>query len=155
VPIIFIDWRFMSFMKNRCLLAMVMLLFSLVPPCFLQESAIAGYSPCESSNQYSKYCFKRGDSGPKIKCIGEDLKMLGYYTGLTTGIFNKKLEDAVRKFQSDYARSRGLGKADGVVGEKTLVAICQASRRGCGPNDANWCYEGSVIGIVKCLERYK
>jgi peptidoglycan hydrolase-like protein with peptidoglycan-binding domain len=142
-------------MKNRYLFPIVMFSLSTTSLCILQESVIAGYSPCKSSNQYSSYCFKEGDSGTEIKYLSEDLKMLGYYTGSATSVFNRTLKNAVRKFQSDYGKSRGLGKADGIVGEKTLLAICQASRKGCSPTASNGCYTGSVLNISSCLDRYK
>lgn len=56
----------------------------------------------------------RGARGPEVKELQRKLNQLGYSVGAVDGIFGRKTEAAVQRFQKD----RGL-KVDGVVGPKT------------------------------------
>lgn len=62
--------------------------------------------------------YKQGSSGATVKTIQQKLKNWGYYTGAVDGIFGAKTKAAVQYFQ----RKNGL-VADGIVGNKTLVAL--------------------------------
>lgn len=59
-----------------------------------------------------------GSTGEEVKQLQKKLKEWGYYNGSVDGIYGSKTFDAVKKFQS----KNGL-KADGVAGEKTLLAL--------------------------------
>jgi Putative peptidoglycan binding domain len=118
------------------------------------DRAVAGYSRCSGNNQYSRFCFKKGDSGTKIQQLSIDLINVGYYKGKPTKIFNQNVENAVKKFQADYA-SRGIKKTNGTVDEETLLVICQASRKGCSSSDGDSCYTGSPRNVTACLDTYK
>ncbi|MTJ14947.1 peptidoglycan-binding protein [Anabaena sp. UHCC 0187] len=123
--------------------------------------AKAGYSRCKTVTKEATtpYCFKQGDSGKLIRILVEDLRKAGYYKSKTTTVFNSKVKEAVIKFQKDYRTVEGSGlpvlTADGIVGEDTLVRLCQAVGRGCGPNDDYGCYTGSVVLVADCLDKYK
>lgn len=118
------------------------------------DRAVAGYSRCTGNNQYSRFCFKKGDSGTKIQQLSTDLINVGYYKGTPTKVFNRNVENAVKKFQADYA-SRGIKKTNGTVDEETLLVICQASRKGCSASDGDSCYTGSPYNVTACLDTYK
>ena len=118
------------------------------------DRAIAGYSRCSENNQYSRFCFKKGDSGAKIQQLSTDLTNIGYYKEKPTRVFDQNIQNAVRKFQSDYA-SRGISKTNGTIDENTLLVICQASRKGCSASDGNSCYTGSPRNVTACLDSYK
>ncbi|MBR2617097.1 MAG: peptidoglycan-binding protein, partial [Clostridia bacterium] len=62
--------------------------------------------------------YKVGSSGSTVKTIQRKLKNWGYYTGAVDGIYGSKTRAAVVYFQ----RRNGL-VADGIVGNKTLVAL--------------------------------
>ncbi|MFN9636674.1 MAG: peptidoglycan-binding domain-containing protein [Synechococcaceae cyanobacterium] len=61
-----------------------------------------------------------GDRGQAVLTLQQNLKELGYYSGLLDGVYEEGfiLSRAVRKFQSEH----GLD-ADGVVGRATWAAI--------------------------------
>lgn len=59
---------------------------------------------------------KKGNRGKDVQTLQRDLHMLD------DGIFGQLTEDAVKEFQ----KSHGL-KVDGIVGDKTWVAICGSS----------------------------
>lgn len=60
----------------------------------------------------------RGERGPDIKTLIENLAALGYYNGTMDDIFGPRTEQAVMAFQKDH----GL-KVDGIAGPKTLAAV--------------------------------
>jgi peptidoglycan hydrolase-like protein with peptidoglycan-binding domain len=129
---------------------------------FKHDTALAGYSKCKSVTREAPtpYCFKRGDSGRLIKILVEDLREAGYYQGKSITQFNFKVQQAVIKFQKDYRTIEGSQFAavltvDGIVGEDTLIRLCQALGRGCGPDATNDCYTGSPRNVIGRLDRYK
>ncbi|MGH9120184.1 MAG: peptidoglycan-binding domain-containing protein [Acidimicrobiales bacterium] len=65
---------------------------------------------------------KKGDRGPAVKTIQEDLTKLGYEHGKPDGIFGPRTEAVVKQAQED----NGL-PADGVVGPATRGALAQQS----------------------------
>ncbi|GET36411.1 peptidoglycan-binding domain-containing protein [Microseira wollei] len=123
-----------------------------------RPSSSGSYSTCQSSSNrdISRYCFRLGDSGTLIENLVEDLRVAGYYEGRTTNRFDSKVEQAVKRFQQDYRYIEAMSvlAVDGIVGPDTLLRLCQATRRGCGPNAGLECYQGSPIGVIGCLERY-
>lgn len=44
---------------------------------------------------------------------------------------------------------------DGIVGENTLVRLCQAVGRGCTAESDYICYTGSPVLVSDCLDKYK
>jgi hypothetical protein len=66
---------------------------------------------------------RRGDKGPEVKGLQEDLIKLGYDVGPkgADGIFGAKTQEAVKSFQRDH----GL-KVDGICGPATWSAIEEA-----------------------------
>jgi N-acetylmuramoyl-L-alanine amidase len=58
---------------------------------------------------------KRGDQGEEVKMVQRALKHLGFDPKYIDGIYGKKTEDAVRRFQSMYAAL----KNDGIYGPNT------------------------------------
>jgi len=90
----------------------------------------------------------------------EDLREAGYYQGKSTNQFNLEVQQAVIKFQKDYRTIKGdefkrVLTVDGIVGEDTLIRLCQAVGRGCGPDASIGCYMGSPILVGDCLDKYK
>lgn len=67
----------------------------------------------------------RGDSGPLVSQLQEDLASLGYYSGTNTGFFGSATEDAVIRFQEAVSLP-----ADGKVGSGTSGAIQARLRDG-------------------------
>ncbi|GGT16282.1 hypothetical protein GCM10010222_67810 [Streptomyces tanashiensis] len=45
---------------------------------------------------------RKGDSGPTVSRLQTDLDIHGYPVGQVDGIFGKKTDAAVRKFQSEH-----------------------------------------------------
>jgi peptidoglycan hydrolase-like protein with peptidoglycan-binding domain len=125
------------------------------------DTALAGYSKCKSVTKEAPtpYCFKQGDSGKLIRILVEDLRKAGYYKGKTTTVFNSQVKKAVIKFQTDYRTVEGSSlpvlTVDGIVGEDTLIRLCQAVGRGCGPDADYGCYTGSPVLVAECLEKYQ
>lgn len=62
--------------------------------------------------------YQQGSRGETVRTIQTKLKRWGYYTGSVDGVYGKKTTVAVRLFQ----QKNGL-TADGICGEKTLVAL--------------------------------
>jgi hypothetical protein len=129
---------------------------------FNEQPAWGRYSRCRSVTREAPtpYCFKRGDSGILIKVLVEDLREAGYYHGKTTTVFNTQVEQAVINFQKDYRIIRGHNFApvlavDGIVGENTLIRLCQAVGRGCTADADYACYMGSPVLVSDCLKKYK
>ncbi|KUO61956.1 MAG: spore cortex-lytic enzyme [Gracilibacter sp. BRH_c7a] len=59
-----------------------------------------------------------GSKGSEVKELQQKLTQLGYQLGTVDGVYGKKTEDAVKRFQ----KNRGL-KVDGVAGEKTIKEL--------------------------------
>ena len=72
---------------------------------------------------------RRGDKGPCVTLLQEDLIRLGYSVGRTgaDGKFGKNTEAGVKAFQKDHDDRDGRAlKVDGIVGEKTWGALDDA-----------------------------
>lgn len=65
----------------------------------------------------------RGDHGPRVKALQQDLKALGYWITGTDGTFGPSTQQAVWAVQ----KAAGLPR-DGVVGARTLAAIEAGTR---------------------------
>lgn len=63
---------------------------------------------------------QRGDSGPEVFRLQQNLQQLGFYLRPLTGEFDWATEQAVLNFQ----RAAGIG-VDGIVGQNTELAISQ------------------------------
>jgi peptidoglycan hydrolase-like protein with peptidoglycan-binding domain len=133
--------------------------FSLITILVLASStftsaAHATYTKCRNPDlSINKYCFKLGDRGVYIKNISIVLKEIEhyqYYQDEPTNIFNKSLEKSVVKFQQDY----GLN-SDGIVGNKTLLTMCQVRGKGCPPPITSGCLMGSPKLVTACLDKFK
>ncbi|MEU6162834.1 peptidoglycan-binding domain-containing protein [Streptomyces tanashiensis] len=61
---------------------------------------------------------RKGDSGPTVSRLQTDLNIHGYPVGQVDGIFGKKTDAAVRKFQSEHDLV-----VDGIVGPATWGAL--------------------------------
>ncbi len=59
-----------------------------------------------------------GSKGSEVKELQQKLTQLGYQLGQADGVYGKKTEDAVKRFQ----KNRGL-KVDGIAGEKTIKEL--------------------------------
>jgi peptidoglycan hydrolase-like protein with peptidoglycan-binding domain len=81
---------------------------------------LAGSSASSSSDQLISQAavISRGDNGPLVSQLQEDLASLGYYSGTNTGFFGTATEDAVMRFQEAVSLP-----ADGKVGSGTSGAI--------------------------------
>jgi peptidoglycan hydrolase-like protein with peptidoglycan-binding domain len=71
-----------------------------------------------SSASQAMALLRRGDSGPQVIELQNQLKSLGYFDGPVTGFFASLTLDSVSKFQAD----QGL-PVDGIVGTRTKAAI--------------------------------
>lgn len=63
-------------------------------------------------------CLETGSKGENVKKLQTKLKELGFLNGNVDGIFGKKTEEAVKKYQ----KSKKL-TVDGIAGPKTLSAL--------------------------------
>lgn len=59
-----------------------------------------------------------GSNGPDVELLQLALSRSGYYAGKKDGIFGSGTQNAVRRFQSDFALA-----PDGIVGERTWSAL--------------------------------
>jgi peptidoglycan hydrolase-like protein with peptidoglycan-binding domain len=84
----------------------------------LEERQVKPTKDSEVNQMAEKRNLRRGMQGEDVKKLQEDLKAIGYDPGEADGIFGKKTEDAVKKFQKD----KGL-RVDGVVGKNTATYI--------------------------------
>jgi Putative peptidoglycan binding domain len=120
------------------------------------EAARADYSTCRNS---TRLCLRKGDSGPIVQSLVEDLRTAGYYTGKTTDLFNAEVEAALQGFQSDHQHLKNdTGNrysdldVDGIVGKETVMRLCQKVYRGCDANLS--CYRGSIQLLLPCWRNY-
>lgn len=154
-----------TFLKETMKLKRLFLIAAITTACIVSTNleAKAGYSRCKSVTKKAPtpYCFKRGNSGALIKILVEDLRKAGYYKGQTTTVFNSEVEQSVIKFQKDYRTIKGSDvyksvlAVDGIVGENTLIRLCQAVGRGCTAESDYICYMGSPVLVSDCLDKYK
>ncbi|MCJ8279124.1 MAG: peptidoglycan-binding protein [Rivularia sp. ALOHA_DT_140] len=66
----------------------------------------------------SALALQKGDRGPSVKNLQQDLKRAGFYQAPVTQVYDVKTEDAVRQFQK--AASIGI---DGIAGPATLQKL--------------------------------
>lgn len=66
----------------------------------------------------SALALQKGDRGPSVKNLQQDLKRAGFYQAPVTQVYDVKTEDAVKRFQK--AASIGI---DGVAGPATLQKL--------------------------------
>ncbi|WP_373530445.1 peptidoglycan-binding protein [Nostoc sp.] len=66
----------------------------------------------------SVMALEKGDRGPSVRNLQQQLKAAGFYQAGVTQIYDVSTEDAVRRFQ----RSAGL-RVDGIVGASTLQKL--------------------------------
>jgi peptidoglycan hydrolase-like protein with peptidoglycan-binding domain len=156
-----------KFLKKTINIKQLLLTTAITTACIVSTNlqANAGYSRCKTVTKEAPtpYCFKQGDSGKLISILVEDLRKVGYYKGKPTTVFNSEVKKAVIKFQKDYRVITDNGvpsplpvlTADGIVGENTLIRLCQAIGKGCSPNDEWVCYTGSPVLVGRCLDKYK
>ncbi|ARV57567.1 cell wall-binding protein [Nostocales cyanobacterium HT-58-2] len=71
-----------------------------------------------ASNRRSSKFLERGDEGEDVKVLQERLRIAGFYTGNSTGIYGPITEDAVKRFQEAYNLA-----PDGIVGPATLAKL--------------------------------
>ena len=81
-----------------------------------------------SKRRTSNY-LQKGDEGEEVRVLQERLRIAGFFTGNSTGIYGPITEDAVKRFQETYNLA-----SDGVVGPATLAKL-PAGSLGSG-NDA-------------------
>lgn len=79
------------------------------------------YSEEEMPVDVIKPTLRKGARGDNVRELQEDLNRLGYDCGTADGVYGTKTKDAVARFQAD----NGL-EADGIVGEKTWMALERA-----------------------------
>ena len=124
--------------------------------CLNPESARADYTVCANSD---RLCLKKGDSGPIISALVEDLRKAGYNPGKNTDRFTSEVENAVKSFQTDHQYMKNDTSnhysdldLDGIVGKDTVIRLCQKAYRGCDANTS--CYGGSVRLLLPCHKTY-
>ncbi len=66
----------------------------------------------------SALALQKGDRGPSVKNLQQDLRRAGFYKAQVTQVYDTKTEDAVRRFQK--AASIGI---DGIAGPNTLQKL--------------------------------
>ncbi|BAY45230.1 peptidoglycan binding domain-containing protein [Scytonema sp. HK-05] len=71
-----------------------------------------------ASKRRSSNFLQKGDEGEDVRILQERLRIAGFYTGNSTGIYGPITEDAVKRFQETYNLA-----PDGVVGSATLAKL--------------------------------
>ncbi|WP_017316720.1 peptidoglycan-binding domain-containing protein [Mastigocladopsis repens] len=71
-----------------------------------------------SSKRRTSNLLERGDEGEDVKVLQERLRVAGFYTGNSTGIYGPITEDAVKRFQEAYNLA-----PDGIVGPATQAKL--------------------------------
>ena len=75
-------------------------------------------TPTSNDAALADNMLRRGEEGPAVKKLQEDLTKAGFSTQGTDGRFGQNTEDAVKRYQE----ARGL-QADGIAGPATLAAL--------------------------------
>ncbi|NET86568.1 MAG: peptidoglycan-binding protein [Kamptonema sp. SIO1D9] len=78
------------------------------------QLAQVNYSRCTSGPNRGSYCFRRGNRGPLIYELIEDLRRAGYYNVGNDSYYGPVAERAVRDFQRDVGLT-----PDGIAGPQT------------------------------------
>jgi peptidoglycan hydrolase-like protein with peptidoglycan-binding domain len=71
-----------------------------------------------ASKRRTSNLLQRGDEGEDVKALQERLRVAGFYTGNSTGIYGPITEDAVKRFQEAYNLA-----PDGIVGPATQAKL--------------------------------
>ncbi|KAB8317476.1 cell wall-binding protein [Tolypothrix campylonemoides VB511288] len=71
-----------------------------------------------ASKRRSSNVLQKGDEGEDVRILQERLRIAGFFTGNSTGIYGPITEDAVKRFQDAYNLA-----PDGVVGPATLAKL--------------------------------
>jgi peptidoglycan hydrolase-like protein with peptidoglycan-binding domain len=71
-----------------------------------------------ASKRRTSNFLQKGDEGEDVRILQERLRIAGFFTGNSTGIYGPITEDAVKRFQDTYNLA-----ADGVVGPATLAKL--------------------------------
>jgi peptidoglycan hydrolase-like protein with peptidoglycan-binding domain len=71
-----------------------------------------------ASKRRSSNVLQKGDEGEDVRILQERLRIAGFFTGNSTGIYGPITEDAVKRFQETYNLA-----PDGVVGSATLAKL--------------------------------
>lgn len=71
-----------------------------------------------ASKRRSSNFLQKGDEGEDVRILQERLRIAGFFTGNSTGIYGPITEDAVKRFQETYNLA-----PDGVVGSATLAKL--------------------------------
>lgn len=74
-----------------------------------------------ASKRHTSNFLERGDEGEDVRILQERLRIAGFYTGNSTGIYGPITEEAVKRFQETYNLV-----PDGVVGSATLAKLPSA-----------------------------
>ena len=90
--------------------------------------------------------YQQGSTGSTVKTIQRKLKNWGYYTGSVDGIFGSKTKEAVKYFQ----RKNGL-KVDGIVGNKTLVALGMSTFGSSSSSSGSSSYSDADLNLLARL----
>lgn len=76
------------------------------------------YQPSFVDSDISTVALNKGDRGPYVSVLQQNLVKLGYDVGEIDGVFGKGTEDAVKRFQEDHGLT-----VDGRAGVNTNTAI--------------------------------
>jgi len=71
-----------------------------------------------ASKRRSSNVLQKGDEGEDVRILQERLRIAGFFTGNSTGIYGPITEEAVKRFQDAYNLA-----PDGVVGSATLAKL--------------------------------
>lgn len=88
-----------------------------------------------------------GATGAAVSKLQDDLRVLGFYTAATTGIYDQATEVAVTSFQ----KAQGLNP-DGIAGAKTLAAIATSLSGIASSNSGTTDSASSVNNLPKAPE---
>ncbi len=68
-----------------------------------------------------------GVTGVAVSKLQDDLRVVGFYTGATTGVFDRATEEAVISLQKSQELT-----ADGIAGDKTISSLDNLKKNGSG-----------------------
>lgn len=68
-----------------------------------------------------------GVTGVAVSKLQDDLRVVGFYTGATTGVFDRATEEAVISLQKSQELT-----ADGIAGDRTLASLENLKKNGSG-----------------------
>ncbi len=73
-----------------------------------------------------------GVTGVAVSKLQDDLRVVGFYTGATTGVFDRATEEAVISLQKSQELT-----ADGIAGDRTLASLDNLKKNGSGASFHN------------------